>query len=37
MYAINGTLRGTYDGVYDLNDDEFGKDASEGLFRRKLA
>ncbi|MEY8251959.1 MAG: hypothetical protein RPR91_06210, partial [Colwellia sp.] len=27
--SINGTLRGTYDGVYDLNDDEFGKDASE--------
>lgn len=27
--SINSTLRGTYDGVYDLNDDEFGKDASE--------
>jgi len=27
--SINGTLRGTYDGVYDLNDDEFGKDATE--------
>lgn len=27
--SISGTLRGTYDGVYDLNDDEFGKDASE--------
>lgn len=24
---LNGVLRGTYDGVYDLNDDEFGKDA----------
>ncbi|WP_026244454.1 DUF1302 family protein [Dasania marina] len=27
--SIHGTLRGTYDGVYDLNDDEFGKDAAE--------
>jgi len=27
--SINGTLRGTYDGVYDLNDEEFGKDATE--------
>ncbi|MFW1678107.1 DUF1302 family protein [Pontibacter sp. JAM-7] len=27
--SINGTLRGTYDGVYDLNDDEFGKDATQ--------
>jgi hypothetical protein len=27
--SINGTLRATYDGVYDLNDDEFGKDATE--------
>lgn len=27
--SISGTLRGTYDGVYDINDDEFGKDASE--------
>lgn len=26
---INGTLRATYDGVYDLNDDEFGKDAQQ--------
>jgi len=26
---LNGTLRGTYDGVYDLNDSEFGKDATE--------
>lgn len=26
---INGTLRATYDGVYDLNDDEFGKDTTE--------
>ncbi len=26
---INGTLRATYDGVYDLNDDEFGKDATQ--------
>lgn len=24
---LNGTLRGTYDGVYDLNDGEFGKDS----------
>lgn len=27
--AINGVIRGTYDGVYSLNDDEFGKDATE--------
>ena len=27
--SINGTLRATYDGVYDLNDNEFGKDATE--------
>ncbi len=26
---INGILRGTYDGVYDLNDNEFGRDAQE--------
>lgn len=26
---INGILRGSYDGVYDLNDDEFGKNAQE--------
>ena len=25
--SINGTLRATYDGVYDLNSDEFSKDA----------
>lgn len=25
--TLNGVLRGSYDGVYDLNDDEFGKDA----------
>mgnify|MGYP005993738285 CR=1 FL=1 len=24
---LNGTFRATYDGVYDLNDDEFGKNA----------
>lgn len=28
--SINGTLRGSYDGVYDLNDDEFGKNATHG-------
>ncbi|WP_255611641.1 DUF1302 domain-containing protein [Marinobacterium arenosum] len=27
--TLNGVLRATYDGVYDLNDDEFGKDATE--------
>lgn len=27
--SINGVLRGSYDGVYDLNDDEFGKNAQE--------
>ncbi len=27
--TINGVLRGSYDGVYDLNDGEFGKDAHE--------
>ena len=27
--SINGTLRATYEGVYDLNDDEFGKNAQE--------
>lgn len=26
---LNGTFRGTYDGVYDLNDSEFGKGATE--------
>lgn len=25
--SVNGTLRGSYDGVYDLNDDEYGSDA----------
>lgn len=25
--TLNGVLRATYNGVYDLNDDEFGKDA----------
>lgn len=25
--SINGVLRGTYDGVYDLNDDEYGRHA----------
>lgn len=27
--SFNGVFRATYDGVYDLNDDEFGKDAAE--------
>jgi hypothetical protein len=27
--SLNGVLRGTYDGVYDLNDDEFGPGARE--------
>ena len=27
--SVNGVLRATYDGVYDLNDDEFGADAQE--------
>ena len=27
--SINGVLRATYDGVYDLNDGEFGKNAGE--------
>jgi hypothetical protein len=26
-FAVSGTLRATYDAVYDLNDDEFGKNA----------
>jgi hypothetical protein len=26
-FSIHGTLRGSYDAVYDLNDDEFGKNA----------
>lgn len=25
--SVNATLRGTYDGVYDLNDDEYGRNA----------
>lgn len=28
-FSLNGVLRATYDGVYDLNDGEFGKDARE--------
>ena len=28
-FSFNGILRATYDGVYDLNDDEFGKDSQE--------
>ncbi len=28
-FSLNGIFRVTYDGVYDLNDDEFGKDAPE--------
>lgn len=28
-FSINGVLRATYDGVYDLNDDEFGPNAQE--------
>ena len=27
--SINGVFRATYDGVYDLNDDEFGEDAPQ--------
>ena len=27
--SINGVLRGSYDGVYDLNSSEFGKDAQQ--------
>lgn len=27
--TLNGVLRATYDGVYDLNSDEFGKDAEQ--------
>lgn len=27
--TLNGVFRATYDGVYDLNDDEFGEDARE--------
>ena len=27
--SINGTIRATYDGVYDLNDDEFGDDSGD--------
>ena len=27
--SLNGTLRATYDGVYDLNDKNFGKNATE--------
>jgi len=27
--SVNGVLRATYDAVYDLNDDEFGKDATQ--------
>ena len=26
-FRLSGTLRATYDGVYDLNDDEYGKKA----------
>ncbi|WP_098419934.1 DUF1302 family protein [Marinobacter sp. LV10MA510-1] len=29
--SINGTLRGTYDGVYDLNKDEYGRTAGGGI------
>ncbi|WP_226989383.1 DUF1302 family protein [Desulfuromonas sp. TF] len=29
QFSINGVLRATYDGVYDLNDDEFGASARE--------
>ncbi len=30
--TFNSTLRGTYDGVYDLNDDEFGAKAGGSIF-----
>lgn len=29
--AVNATFRGTYDAVYDLNDDEFGKNAGRAV------
>lgn len=29
--SINGTIRATYDGVYDLNDDEFGDESGDSL------
>ena len=32
--SFNGTLRASYDGVYDLNSDEFGEDAGGPVFLR---
>lgn len=30
-FQVNGTLRGTYDGVYELNDDEWGDNAGGAI------
>ena len=30
--SLNGTLRASYDGVYDLNDDEFGDKAGRAIY-----
>lgn len=35
--SVNATLRGTYDGVYDLNEDEYGRDAGGPIRLQDLA
>ncbi len=30
-FSVSGTFRGTYDAVYDLNDDEFGKNSGRSV------
>ncbi|MGB1477243.1 MAG: DUF1302 family protein [Marinobacter salsuginis] len=35
--SVNGTLRGTYDGVYDLNDDEYGSEAGGPIQLQDIA
>jgi uncharacterized protein DUF1302 len=35
--SVNGTLRGSYDGVYDLNDDEYGSEAGGPIRLQDIA
>ncbi|SFL81326.1 DUF1302 domain-containing protein [Marinobacter zhejiangensis] len=35
--SVNGTLRGSYDGVYDLNDDEYGRNAGGPILLQDTA
>ena len=35
-FSVNAILRGTYDGVYDLNSDEFGEDSGGSVLMRGI-